>query len=137
MEHYADRTEMSIFDHPGFMEYEGGGIEVLHADWPVYPGGHGWSIALRSLAVFPSNVRFVQISDIDQCLLFVAIGSGSCLEPKGDLYDPKWFHVAVWRDDLRELHERGLVSGVSLITEYEAVEADDDTIEAELTIAAA
>jgi hypothetical protein len=96
--------------------------EVLHADWPVYPGGHGWIVALKSLAVFPPNVRFLQISDIDQCLLLVAVGSGSCLEPKGDLFDPKWFHVAVWRDDLRELHERGLISGVSLVTEYEVAQ---------------
>jgi hypothetical protein len=50
---------------------------------------------------------------------FVAVGSGSCLEPTSDLRDPKWFRVAVWRDDLRELHERGLISGVSLVTEYQ------------------
>ena len=111
---------MSVFDHPGFMEYDGGTIEVLHADWPVYPAGHGWNLALKSLAVFPSNVRFLQIDDIDQCLLFVAAGTGSCLEPKGDLTDPRWFHVAVWRDDLQELNERGLISGVSQITKYEA-----------------
>jgi len=111
---------MSIFDHPGFMEYDGGRIEVLHADWPVYPAGHGWNLALKSLAVFPSNVRFIQIDDNDQCLLFVAAGSGSCLHPMGDLTDPRWFHVAVWRDDLSELHERGLISGVSEITAYEA-----------------
>ncbi len=69
---------------------------------------------------FPSDVRFIQIDDIDQCLLFVAVGYGSCLNPKVDLTDPRWFHAAVWRDDLRELHERGLISGISQITAYEA-----------------
>ena len=107
---------MSIFAQPGFLEYGGLAIEVLHADWPAYPGGHGWRLALRSLVVFPSIVRFLVLGDIDQCLLFVSVGSGSCLEPTGDLRDPKWFRVVVWRDDLRELHERGLISGVSLVT---------------------
>jgi hypothetical protein len=111
---------MSIFDHPGFMYYGDFGIEVLHADWPAYPAGHGRNTAIKALAVFPSDVRFIQIDDIDQCLLFVATGSGSCLDPKGDLTDPKWFHVAVWRDDLNELHKQGLISGVSQITAYEA-----------------
>ena len=107
---------MSIFAQPGFLEYGGLAIEVLHADWPAYPGGHGWRLALRSLLVFPSIVRFLVLGDIDQCLLFVSVGSGSCLEPTGDLRDLKWFHVAVCRDDLRELPERGLISGVSLVT---------------------
>jgi hypothetical protein len=55
---------MSIFDHPGFMEYEGGMIEALHADWPVYPAGHGWQVAVQSLAVFPSKVRFIEIGNL-------------------------------------------------------------------------
>jgi hypothetical protein len=110
----------SLFEHPGFMEYEGGTIEVLHADWPVYPAGHGWRVALQSLAVFPTKISFRRIDDIDRCYLLVAVGSGPCLEPAGDLYDAKWFHVAVWHEDLFELHQRGLISGVSLLTEYEA-----------------
>jgi len=99
------------------MRYENG-AEILHADWPVYPAGHGWCIALHSLAVFPANTRFRQIDEIDKCFLCVAVGAGSCLEPEGDLYDQRWFHVAVWHDDLLELRKRGLVSGV--LTEYEA-----------------
>jgi len=114
---------MCIFQHPGFMQYDAGTFDVLHADWPVYPAGHGWQLALRSLAVFPPNVRFRPIDDIDKCLLFVAAGTGSCLEPKGDLHDPRWFHVAVWHDDLLELHERGLISGMSLMSEYETAVA--------------
>jgi hypothetical protein len=110
----------SMFDHPGFIQYDNGNIEVLHADWPVYPAGHGWRVALQSLAVFPAKVRFQRLDDIDQCYLFVAVGTGPCLEPVGDLYEGRWFHVAVWHADLLELHERGLVSGLSFQTEYEA-----------------
>ncbi len=111
---------MDLFHHPGFMSYGHGSIEVLHADWPAYPSGHGWQLALRSLAGFPSTVRFRQIDDIDQCILFVAVGRGSCLEPRDDLYDAKLFHVAIWREDLLSLHERRLISGCSLLTEHEA-----------------
>lgn len=110
----------SIYEHPGFMIYDDGNFEVMHADWPVYPAGHGWRVALQSLAIFPSKVNFRQIGDIDQCYLFVAAGTGPGLEPKGDLRDAKWFHVAVWYDDLFELHKRGMISGISLLTEYEA-----------------
>jgi hypothetical protein len=85
----------------------------------VYPAGHGWQLALRSLAVFLPNTRFRQIDSIDECFLCVAVGAGSCLEPEGDLYDQRWFQVAVWHDDLLELRRRGLVSGVSLMTDYE------------------
>jgi hypothetical protein len=110
---------MSIDDHPGFMEYDGRFPEVLHADWPIYPGGHGWQVALQSLAVFPSRVRFKKIDDIDRCYLLVIIGSGPCLQPKQPLSDTRWFHVALWHRDLLELRRRGLISGVTLRTEYE------------------
>lgn len=114
---------MSLFDHPGLTSYADGSIEVLHADWPVYPFGHGWQLALRSLAAFPQEIRFLEVDDIDQCLLVVAVGSGPCLEPKDDLYDSKLFHVAVWREDLVELYKRGLLSGCTLLTEYQAAMA--------------
>src|SRR5437773_765680 len=97
---------MTLTDHPGFMEYEDGSIEVLHADWPVYPAGHGWKVSLQSFAMFPQAICFRQIDDIDQCLLLVAVGSGPCLAPQGTLFDEKWFHVAVWRDDLKAMCEQ-------------------------------
>jgi hypothetical protein len=114
---------MTLADHPGFMEYEDGSIEILHADWPVYPAGHSSKVVLQSLAMFPQAVHFQQIDDIDRCLLLVATGSGPCLVPQGDLFDEKWFHVAVWRDDLMVLYEQQFVTGVSLVSEYEAATA--------------
>ena len=77
------------------MSYDGGAIEVPHADWPVYPSGQGWESALRSLAAFPLSTRFRQIDEIDRCLLFVAVGEEKCLKPQDDLFDSRWFHVAV------------------------------------------
>jgi hypothetical protein len=118
---------MSLVDHPGFLSYKGGGFEVLHADWPAYPAGHGWELALRCLAVFPQGVRFRQLDDIDQCRLFIAVGSGPCLEPIGDLYDQKWFHVAIWTRDLIELVSGDLVSGV--LSPYEAARAWYENLE--------
>ena len=94
--------------------------EAWHADWPVYPAGHGWQVALEALGVFPEGVKFQQIDDIDQCYLFVAVGSETCLKPVKPLTDERWFHVAIWREDLFELNRRGLISGVTIRTEYEA-----------------
>lgn len=106
----AEKT-MGLFDHPGFMAYDGGLIEVLHADWPCYPSGHGWALALRALAVFPGNARFVQIDDIDRCRLFVVVGHGAGPDPHGNMFDPRWFHVAAWEEDVLELHNRGYSAG--------------------------
>jgi hypothetical protein len=117
---------MSIFDHPGFMWYGGRGtstiFEVLHADWPVYPAGHGWELALQSLSLFPPDIRFVELSEIDQCFLLIARGAGKNFTQQNgdDLFHEKWFHVAVWRKDLTELHRRGFLTDTSLITEYKA-----------------
>ena len=54
---------------PGFLGY--GGIIAIHADWPTYPGGIGWEIALRELGYFPKGTNFYQIDDIDKCMLFI------------------------------------------------------------------
>jgi hypothetical protein len=69
--------------------------------------------------MFPRAVRFLQLEDIDHCLLLLVTGSGACLEPQGDLFNEKWFHVAVWRNDLTKLADQRFVTGVTLLTEYE------------------
>ncbi|HLY20848.1 MAG TPA: hypothetical protein VKT83_00105 [bacterium] len=108
---------MGWFGHPGFMQYEFG-LEVLHADWPVYPAGRGWETALGTLGVFPSDWRFFHIDEIDQCTLFVCARYGTKF-PKAP-FDLDFFHVAVWDEDLLELHCRGLVAGLSVLTAYQA-----------------
>lgn len=109
-----------IGNHPGLMTYSNGRIELLHANWPAYPSGRGWSLALASLAVFPRGVRFRKIDYIDQCVLLVAEGSGSCLQPKDNLFDTRWFHVAIFREDLLELIDRELVAGARHLSAFEA-----------------
>jgi hypothetical protein len=112
-------VSMDLFEHPGFMNYDGL-FEILHADWPVYPPGHGWQLALAGLAVFPDHVSFQQIDEIDKCVLFVARNVGRPFEPGSNPHDFHYFHVAVWEEDLLELHRRGAIRGISLISEYEA-----------------
>jgi hypothetical protein len=34
-----------------------------------------------------------------------------------DAYDEKHFHVAIWYDDLRELHQREMIEGIKLVSE--------------------
>src|SRR5262249_35060443 len=55
------------------------GFEILHADWPAYPRGHGIRSTLNALAEYPRNTRFFPIDNIDQCTLF-AVGE----KPKQD-----------------------------------------------------
>jgi hypothetical protein len=110
---------MELTEHSGFMEYEDGTFEVLHANWPNYPAGHGWPIALQSLAMFPRSARFVVDDDIDQCFLLRATGFGSCSTLKPEQVTKHGYFVAIWREDLNQLYERHHVSGIALITEYE------------------
>jgi hypothetical protein len=110
-----------LFDHPGFMLYDSDPIllEVIHANWPIYPPGHGYELAIESLAVFPTNWRFQKIDEIDQCVLFIALDPDEG-PPQKNVYASDLFHVAVWSEDLLELHHRGFISGLFLLTQYEA-----------------
>lgn len=98
---------------PGFLGY--GGIIAIHADWPNYPSGIGWQIALKTLGNFPEGTKFYEIDDIDRCKLLIN------LNPKNlkDYYDEKYYHSAVWQTDLIELHKRGLIQGIVEMSDSE------------------
>jgi len=92
---------------PGFLNYEDG-FEVLHADWPNYPLGHGWEIALKTIGNFPEDTFFYEIDDIDYCKLFVST------EPTGkkDILSGEFLHIASWHEDLIALKNMNLIEGV-------------------------
>ncbi len=115
-------------DFPGFLGFTSRGVIALHADWPAYPAEHGWGVALRSLGSFPSGTRFVRVDDIDQCVLFVVDGSNQ----GRDQFDPDGFHVAVWHDDLIDLAEQGLISGVEVVDERQWESDRRDRLRAEV-----
>ncbi len=98
----------TLADHPGFM-LTAGGFEVLHADWPAYPQGHGVRTALANLGEFPADTTFFAVDRIDQCTLFVV---GSVL-PK-DPYNRTHYHLAIWDEDLRTCLDRGFIEGPSI-----------------------
>ncbi len=81
------------------------GFEVLHADWPAYPRGHGLGAFLATLAEFPANTQFFPVDSIDQCSLFVVGG-----KPERDVYSKKYLHIALWDEDIREAARRDYVS---------------------------
>ena len=103
---------MSFRDHPGFFGLTSHGVIAIHADWPMYPEEHGDDIALLWLTAFPAGTVFMEIDDIDKCVLLLA-------EPatKHDPYDERNFHVAIWHEDLLELSTKGFVTGVNATTE--------------------
>lgn len=106
---FLESLASHFLDHPGFM-WSGGGFEVLHANWPAYPTGHGIESALSVLADFPSNTEFFAIDNIDQCTLFVA---GKMTE--GNELDKNLFHVALWDEDLCEIAQKGFLVAASVI----------------------
>ena len=95
----------SFASHPGFII--DAGFEILHADWPAYPRGHGIRSTLSALAEYPQNTKFFPIDNIDQCTLF-ALGE----KPKQDPHGPQHLHVAVWDDDLRVFALARYVEGI-------------------------
>jgi hypothetical protein len=102
----------SISSHPGFM-WTGSGFEVLHADWPAYPRVHGVKSALNSLAEFPHDTKFFKIDKIDNCTLFVA---GP--KPEKDRFNQKYFHVAIWDEDLRICVSEKYIDGINEDLEF-------------------
>jgi len=103
---FVERLAAAFSSHPGFMWTESG-FEVLHAEWPAYPRGHGLGALLERLAEFPPNTQFFPVDNIDQCTLFV-VGR----KPERDPYSKKHLHIALWDEDLREAARRGYVSEV-------------------------
>jgi hypothetical protein len=98
----------TFVDEPGFM-WTGSGIEVLHADWPAYPTGHGPRRTLARLGEFPADTTFFAVDRIDGCTLFVA-----GRELPRDPLNRKHYHVAVWDEDLRACQQRGFLVGPSI-----------------------
>jgi len=70
---------------------------------------------LETLGSFPETTEFFEIDDLDSCKLLNVGGVRAGKDP----FDELNFHVAVWHEDLVELHDRELISGVTPMTEYE------------------
>lgn len=98
---------------PGFLGY--GGIIAIHADWPTYPPGLGWKIALQTFGNFPNDTFFYEVDDIDRCKLLINQNPEKLKDP----YDYSHFHLAIWHEDLITLKSKGLIDGVLEKTEYE------------------
>jgi len=98
---------------PGFLGY--GGIIAIHADWPMYPSGIGWEVALRALGNFPKDTKFFEVDDIDRCKLLIY------RKPKNesDGLESSDYQVCAWHEDLIKLSRLGLISGPSEVTEFE------------------
>lgn len=108
----------SLPDHPGYLGLSSRGVMAIHADWPAYPIEHGWAVALEALGQFSSGSVLIQVDEIDKCFLFVLRNDGVLESP----FDPRHLHVAVWREDLHELHARGFVSGTYLVSLQEWID---------------
>jgi hypothetical protein len=102
---------------PGLLNYNSKGLilEAIHADWPIYPPGHGWQLGLRTLANYPFGTEFYEISDIDRCKLFINFKPKKTM----DLFAYKHYHCALWHEDLIELKNLGFIKGVRGVSEYE------------------
>jgi hypothetical protein len=105
---------MDIFEHPGNLgSARGTLLTIHHGDWPAYPQGDNFYTPLIQLTAFPPGTEFVVVDDMDQSFLLVADVEGKELK---DCYDERHFHIAVWHEDLREMHEREMVDGVEPVS---------------------
>jgi hypothetical protein len=103
----------SLFDHPGALFYEAG-IEIIHANWPAYPIGHGVQAAMENLSCFSRDTIFYPIDDIDGILLCINE------EPRmKEPFHPKYYHIALWHDDLHELNRIRIISGIQGLTPWQ------------------
>lgn len=104
---------MGLIERPGSLGWVSSGIwEELHADWPAYPGDKSWQLALLRFGDFPVGTPFTCISVMDQCALFLAEVGIREANPLSE----KHFHVAVRLEELIELDDRCLVTGVEMDT---------------------
>lgn len=102
------RFDKFLHRFPGYLGWQGGGLEAIHADWPAYPYQRGANGAIESLACFPRGTRFVKIDAIEFAVLFAALP----VVDSQDLFSDRNMHVSVWWDDLVELAMNGFVSGI-------------------------
>ena len=106
---------MDIFEHPGNLgSARGSLLTIHHGDWPAYPQGDDFHAPLIQLTVFPPGTDFAVVDDMDQSFLLVADVEG---RPLKDVYHEKHFHVAVWHEDLLEMHRRGMIEGIEPASE--------------------
>lgn len=99
---------------PGLL-FCGGGAIAIHADWPNYPVGEGYEYALQTLGSYPKESMFFEVSDIDRCLLLM----NKCPKKQTNPFDPSHHHCAIWHIDLINLLDRGFISGIKKLTEYQ------------------
>src|SRR5579864_4126301 len=102
-----------IEEFPGYLGY--GNIIAIHADWPMYPSGIGWEVALKAMGNFPKGTAFYEIDDIDGCKLLINTPPTHLKEPSHHNH----YQIALWHEDLIELKEKGCIIGIDEKTEYE------------------
>ena len=105
---------MSLLDYPGNLgSVRGSILTVHHCDWPTYPEGEDFRETLFHLSAFPRGVEFVEVDNCDRSILFVAdISSGALSKPY-----QSYLHVCSWHEDLIDMHNRGFITGVELVTQ--------------------
>lgn len=98
---------------PGLLGY--GGIIAIHANWPMYPKGIGWEIAIKTLGNFPNGTLFYEVEDIDKCKLLINQEPQKISNP----FDSNHYHIAIWHEDLIDLKNKGFIEGVIEKSDYE------------------
>ena len=119
----ANRTAQVVIDHPGFM-WTNGGFEVLHADWPAYPIGHGLVATLAPFSEFPDLTSFFPIDRIDLCTLFVADKI-----PIDDKFHKRHYHIALWDEDIQLCLLNHFISGARINEDYRSIEYSSEGIQ--------
>lgn len=107
MEHYLN--VISIFDYAG--------INNINDTVPIFPLGEGIDCALRSIANYPLDTKLYEIETIGTIMAFFSNFKSEDGNKK-DIWDKKILHTAIFVDDLIELQKKGLIDGITPISEY-------------------
>ena len=101
--------EENIFNYQGLYNFKD--------SMKTFPLGTGIEASLNTIASFPWHKKLFKIEMEGQLLAYF-----SNVNPKGVKYDiwGDWYNrVALFVDDLQELHENKYITGVRMITQYE------------------
>lgn len=96
-----------------------GGLLNIKDECKTYPIGDNWESALISIASFPSHFKIYTIQMEGQYIAFFSNTNPKRLKKDDNIWSDRYIRIAIFIENLKELHEFGYITGVKLVTEYD------------------
>lgn len=102
-------VEENIFNYQGLFSFKD--------TMKTYPLGDGVEASLYAIAAFPKYSKLYKIEMYGQNLAFFI--NKNPIHVEDDVWNDRYNRIAIFVDNLQELHENGFINGVSMITKFE------------------